>query len=168
MEFSCADFNLSVLHDFLVKECGAGFSSLLESSLGELRCFVNSKLKYLDEESKRVQASIGENERVGVRILKQLEDNLNVTLLELDKYKLLVSESDVIAGLLLKLCNKMAMLENVIECMGLAVGSREGKEKEVEVLRQELSQTVRKKEEALFLKNGIDKRAALVSDFLLK
>ena len=38
--------------------------------------------------------------------MKQLEDNLNVTLLELDKYKLLVNESDVITNLLLKLCNK--------------------------------------------------------------
>jgi hypothetical protein len=37
-----------------------------------------------------------------------------------------------------------------------------------ELLNQELTQVQRKREEALFLKNGIDKRAMIVSDFLLK
>lgn len=37
-----------------------------------------------------------------------------------------------------------------------------------DLLKQELNQTQRKKEEAIFLKNGIDKRANLVSKFLLK
>lgn len=34
--------------------------------------------------------------------------------------------------------------------------------------KQELAQIQRKKEEAMFLKNGIDKRAKIVSEFLLK
>lgn len=37
-----------------------------------------------------------------------------------------------------------------------------------EMLKQELNQTQRKKEEAIFLKNGIDKRGAAVSKFLSK
>lgn len=36
------------------------------------------------------------------------------------------------------------------------------------MLKQELNQIQRKKEEALFLKNGIDKRATIVSKFLEK
>ena len=35
-------------------------------------------------------------------------------------------------------------------------------------MRQEINQVKRKREEAMFLKNGIDKRAATVSDFLKK
>lgn len=35
------------------------------------------------------------------------------------------------------------------------------------MLKQEFSQIQRKKEEAIFLKNGINKRAAIVSDILI-
>jgi len=37
-----------------------------------------------------------------------------------------------------------------------------------ELLKQELNQIQRKKEEAIFLRNGIDKRANTVSDYLIK
>ncbi len=44
-----------------------------------------------------------------------MEQSPNVTSIELDKYKLLVSESDVIVNLLLKLSHKMANAENSIK-----------------------------------------------------
>ena len=44
-----------------------------------------------------------------------MEQSSNVTSIELDKYKLLVSESDVIVNLLLKLSHKMANAENSIK-----------------------------------------------------
>ena len=49
------------------------------------------------------------------KILRILEQSSNVTSIELDKYKLLVSESDVIVNLLLKLSHKMANAENSIK-----------------------------------------------------
>ena len=55
------------------------------------------------------------NEKTGNRILQSLEEKSKLTLLELDKYKLLVSETDVIMNLLLKLCNKLANTENLIQ-----------------------------------------------------
>lgn len=48
-----------------------------------------------------------------------MENNSNISSLELDKYKLLVNESDVITNLLLKLCNKIANTENSIQLMQL-------------------------------------------------
>lgn len=39
--------------------------------------------------------------------------------LEMEKFKLLVNESDVIMNLLLKLCNKIAQTENSIQIMQL-------------------------------------------------
>ena len=43
----------------------------------------------------------------------------DMSTLELDKYKLLVSESDVINNLMIKLCSKLATIENSIQIIEL-------------------------------------------------
>ena len=132
-------------------------------------------------------------------------EHKKLTTVELDKYKLLVSESDVINNLLLKLGNKLATIDNSVQIIELKhlqytkydsinycndLNSQYTKQlvslfifklmfkfnffvfifsfNLKEILKQEFSQIQRKKEEALFLKNGINKRAATVSDFLVK
>jgi hypothetical protein len=54
-----------------------------------------------------------------LQIRQDLEEKERVTAIELDKYKLLVDESDVITNLLLKLCHKLANTENLINFMQL-------------------------------------------------
>lgn len=48
-----------------------------------------------------------------------MEDNSKASSFELEKYKLLVNESDVITNLMIKLCNKLANTENLIKIMQL-------------------------------------------------
>lgn len=52
------------------------------------------------------------------KILKNLEQS-KLTTVELDKYKLLVSESDVINNLLIKLGNKLATIDNSMQIIEL-------------------------------------------------
>ncbi len=149
----------------------------------KLRHLLVKKLAYLSEQQKKANKVIELNEKLGARILKNLEQSTGLSQIELDKYKLLVTESDVINNLLLKLCNKLATIENSIQIIELKhlqwtkyeVGSSySGSEmsgestKELDMLKQEYSQIQRKKEEASFLKNGINKRATTVSEFLVK
>ncbi len=169
------DFNLSLLYEFLHGQMRNQHEISLESNERfdqfklKLKCLLHFKLELLGHELDRVETLADENSQIGAKVLKQLEDNLNVTLLELDKFKLLVNESGVITNLLLKLCNKMATIENVVQLMQhVRLKSPSAKSEEIELLRQEFSQTQRKKDEAMFLKNGIDKRALFVSDFLQK
>ncbi len=137
------DFSLNQLYDYFKKELKKS-SEQEEENDGEnvveqvekdcktrLRSLLESKLNYFNQEMNNFMLKIDENNRIGLRILKQLEDNLNVTLLELDKYKLLISESDVIMSLLLKLCNKMALLENCMQIvfMGAQLKSENGVKK---------------------------------------
>ena len=51
--------------------------------------------------------------------MKGLEQMTDMSTLELDKYKLLVSESDVINNLMIKLCSKLATIENSIDIIEL-------------------------------------------------
>ncbi len=48
-----------------------------------------------------------------------MEQNSHLTKMEFDKYKLLVSESDVINNLLIKLSNKLATIDNSIQIIEL-------------------------------------------------
>lgn len=48
-----------------------------------------------------------------------MENEAKMSSLEMEKFKLLVNESDVIMNLLLKLCNKIAQTENSIQIMQL-------------------------------------------------
>lgn len=105
--------------------------------------------------------------------MSSLEKKENITTFELDKFKLLVNESDVINNLLIKLENKLALTQNSIQVLlikqlQLATGNDGASSinEEIEMMRQEVMQIRRKREEALFLKNGIDKRATTVADFL--
>ena len=61
--------------------------------------------------------------------MKTLELQSNVTPVELEKYKLLVNESDVINNLILKLCNKLANAENSINWINLNQGHKMSKAK---------------------------------------
>ncbi len=170
------DFNLSMLYELLHGQMRSEHEISLESNEKfdlcklRLKCLLYFKLEVFGQELERVGSLSDQNNQIGARVLKQLEDNLNVTMLELDKFKLLVNESGVITNLLLKLCNKLATIENVIQLTHSArlTTRDDGKSEEIELLKQEFSQTQRKREEAVFLRNGIDKRAAFVSDFLLK
>jgi hypothetical protein len=159
-----SEFNLSALYE-LAHAQTTTTPDESDSVRQKVKCMLYFKLDLMGSEMERVRSAVIENEAVGTRLLKQLEDNLNVTLLELDKFKLLVSESDVITNLLLKLCNKLANLDNVMRVMTTAAPRPVD---DVEILRQEFVQAQRKREEAVFLKNGIDKRAVFVSDFLQK
>jgi len=123
---------------------------------------LNFKLNFLNSELILITNSIESNEKLGQMILSELEKK--ATSIELEKYKLLVNESDVITNLLIKLCNKLANTENLMSLMQM---KQNQSNEEIDLLKQELNQTQRKKEEAIFLKNGIDKRANLVSKFLL-
>ncbi|CAF0761485.1 unnamed protein product [Brachionus calyciflorus] len=148
----------------------------------KLILFTLYKLQYFNDELRLVQRAIELNDKLGQKILKELETESEISTMELEKYKLLVSESDVITNLLLKLCNKIAHTENSIQLLQLAYfssnisaesDSNESintnlSNEEIDLLKQELNQTHRKKEEALYLKNGIDKRAGIVTEFLLK
>ncbi len=94
---------------------------------------------------------------------------------ELDKCKLLVNESEVIKNLLMKLCNKQANNENLMKHARLKrtrlhpdENGMQKREDESEVFAQELQQIQRKRDEAMFLKNGIDKRAKNVATILSK
>ncbi len=140
----------------------------------KLRHLLGKKLSYLRDQQKKTNRLIELNEKLGGRILKSLDQRL--TQIEQDKYKLLVSESDVINNLLLKLCNKLATIENSVQMIelkqlelnGCGGGMSGDVVKELDMLKQEYSQIQRKKEEASFLKNGINKRSTTVSEFLAK
>ena len=83
-----------------------------------LKYFIIKKINYFVKNYNKTLKEIESNNDLGNRILKNLE-NLKATPLELDKYKLLVNESDVINNLLLKLCNKLANTENSIQIISL-------------------------------------------------
>lgn len=148
----------------------------------ELKNLIFKKVNYLLKWLTRTQERVEANNEVGARLLECLE-RTSITSLELDKYKLLVNESDVITNLTLKLSNKLANTENSIQIINLKhAQSSEANEslvqqtlsldtaketnEEIDLLKQEVNQIQRKKEEAVFLKNGIDKRALVVSDYL--
>ena len=140
------------------------------------------KLNYFLQQQNKTSRIIELNEKLGNKILKNLEQNTSLSTIELDKYKLLVSESDVINNLLFKLSNKLATIENSIQIIelkhlqnskygnfdGCYVELKAEAIKELDLLKQEYNQIQRKKEEAIFLKNGINKREITVSDILVK
>lgn len=75
----------------------------------------------------------------------------------------------------MKLCNKQANNENLIKhaklkrtTLLLDNNGMQKPEDESEVFAQELQQIQRKRDEAMFLKNGIDKRAKSVATILSK
>jgi hypothetical protein len=80
-----------------------------------LKRLLAKKMIFLNEQLAVNQSSNDLNETVGAGLLKALSDSANLTPVELDKYKLLVNETDVIVNLLLKLCNKLAHTENLIQ-----------------------------------------------------
>ena len=193
----------------------------LDTTRRRLIGLLASKLDYFNEQL-ILNVTSGElNEKLGKKILGWLEakpanssssssssgpttttatTTTTLSRLELDKYKLLVSETDVIAQLLLRLCSKLANTDNLIQIMQLkrmqmrasnAAKSDDNEKQnngddeddeddddeeeesarmaeEIEILKQDMSQIQRKKEEALFLKSGIDKRALNVSNILAK
>jgi hypothetical protein len=115
---------------------------------------------------------------------------------DIDKYKLLVNESDMIIGLLLKQTSKLAYINNLISLSKFneavssvpasssylnfyatstnslstldSVSTLSLTKSQVEIYSQELSQIQRKIDETLFLKQGVDKRAVFVREFLKK
>lgn len=85
----------------------------------KLKYLLTKKLSYFVEQQKKATKVIEVNEKLGNRILKNLEQSGSLSTVEMDKYKLLVSESDVINNLLLKLGNKLATIENSIQIVEL-------------------------------------------------
>ena len=119
--------------------------------------------------------------------------------MDIDKYKLLISESDMILGLLLKHSNKLAYINNLISLSRLneqispTLQQQQQKQSyfnfyllsstaidlsttatftlsksQIEIHNQEINKIQRKKDETLYLKQGIDKRAISVKEFLKK
>ena len=148
----------------------------------KIKYLLAKKLNYFIEQQKKTSKLTELNEKLGNKILKNLEQNSQLTKLELDKYKLLVNESDVINNLLFKLSNKLGTIENSIQIVELkhlqsskydtfsscCVELGAEATKELDLLKQEYNQIMRKKEEAVFLKNGINRRATAVTDILVK
>jgi len=94
-------------------------SNEFELDKNKLKSFIHKKISFYVKYLGKTLSKIEANNDLGKKILGLLEQNLNITCLELDKYKLLVSEIDVINNLLLKLCNKLANTENSIQIMQL-------------------------------------------------
>lgn len=87
--------------------------------------------------------------------IEQIETNKS----DIDKFKLLSNESDMIINLILKHCTRLASIQNRIGLNNINNVSND-------MNIQELNQIQRKKEETLYLKQGIDKRALILKDNL--
>ncbi len=94
-------------------------------------------------------------------------EETNASKSDMDKFKLLISENEMIINLILKQCNKLATLENKISLNKLKQTTAGSYSNNADI-ENELSQTQRKKEEASYLKHGIHKRELIVRDFLKK
>ena len=75
-------------------------------------------------------------------MLNLLEKEVKVTTFELDKYKLLVNESDVMNNLLLKLDNKMANTQNSMQIMQLKQIKLANANKEAPALNTSLNEEI--------------------------
>jgi hypothetical protein len=85
---------------------------------------------------------------------------------DIDKYKLLINENDMILNLILKHCQKLATIQNAINLIKFSASSNNNDV--THLYEQEFNQTQRKKDETCYLKEGIDKRAKYVKEFLKK
>ena len=99
-------------------------------------------------------------------------EKTNASKSDMDKFKLLISENEMIINLIVKQCHKLATLENKISLNKfttvISKQSTAGSYSNIADIENELSQTQRKKEEASYLKHGIRKRELIVRDFLKK
>lgn len=90
-----------------------------DSDKTKLKDSIRKKINYFAKQYNKTLKDIDLNNELGVKLLTQLEQDVNITSFELNKYKLLVNESDVINNLSLKLCNKLANTENSIQIIQL-------------------------------------------------
>jgi hypothetical protein len=85
---------------------------------------------------------------------------------DIDKYKLLINENDMILNLIFKHCQKLATIQNTISLLKFTTNSNTNEV--AHMYEQEFNQIQRKKDETCYLKEGIDKRAKYVNEFLKK
>jgi len=132
-----------------------------EVGLAELLGLTERRVHALREQLKALDDEIEANNGLAIRILDYFQNLDGVVQSDVDKFKLLTNESDVIINLLLKHCCKLAAIENCIFLNKLQGVSND-------LNTQELVKVMRKKDETVNLKQGIDKRASFLKDSLKK